>query len=97
MQESSSLKVPRGKTCQVWALYGDAPFIASDDDELFSGELGQWALNDDQLVVQLVEANVSKWLPDITINVDNGFNHLPKPGTRIMGPDGIIELGKLNV
>lgn len=83
-----------GISCSIWALYGDAPFSASDDDVLFVGELGAWGMADNFITVNL-ETPEAKWLPDIKINVENGFNHLPKVGTQIKTEDGIIVLGNL--
>lgn len=81
-----------GVACRVFALYGDPTFSASDDDEIFNGELGAWAQADDVITVNL-ETPEEKWLPDIVINAENGFNHLPKPGTRIQTADGVVILG----
>ena len=78
---------------QVWMLYGDASWTASDDDEIFNGELGRWAMNDAQITLQLVEPE-EVYMPNIRINQANGFNHLPIPGTRFNTPNGVVVLGE---
>lgn len=82
-----------GKTARVWMLYGDEPFAPGDEDEYFNGELGDGGMPDDVIEVALVEPE-TKYMPDIYINAENGFNHLAKDGTEIYTPNGVIVLKK---
>ena len=82
-----------GIPVDVWALYGDAPFAAADDDLIFSGELDDWGMNDAGISIRLTEPE-EIFVPNITINQANGFNHLPIPGTRFNTPNGVIVLGE---
>jgi len=82
-----------GILARVWMLYGEtSTWDAVDDDFLFEGECGDWAQTDEFLIMSL-EQPEAKFMPDIRISVANGFNHLPKPGTRFTTINGVIELG----
>lgn len=79
-----------GITVTVRQLYGESPYGLSDADVLFTGELGAWVENDNVISVRMIEPQVL-YFPNIYINAENGFNHLPPKGTRFSTPDGIIE------
>lgn len=85
-----------GVTVNVWMLYGDPSWSASDDDVYFHGELGAWSQSPDGWINVSLEEPSEKWLPDIRITQSNGFNHLPVKGTRIQTKNGVIELGYTN-
>lgn len=83
-----------GIPVQVYMLYGDG-YSGGDEDLRFAGELGQARERDGVIDVALVQPE-SRWAPNIYINAENGFNHLPPDGTEISTHDGVIVLRRIS-
>ena len=81
-----------GVTCKVWALYGaTSDWSAGDEDLLYEGEIGRTAMRDTSISFPLVNPQ-SKYICDILVTEENGFNHLPPDGIRFETGNGIIVL-----
>lgn len=93
---SSFISERSGITAKVWALYGSpTDWTSGDENILYEGEIGRPTMKDATISFPLV-APQSKYICDVLINEQNGFNHLPPAGTKFQTANGIIVLEKLN-
>lgn len=75
----------RGKTCQIWALYGDAPYAASDPVMIFDGVMdGVPQLDDYATITFRSDRSRTTFCPRIRL-APPLCNHVPPTGTVITG------------
>ena len=84
---ASFLAGTAGVTVSIWRVYGEGPFVATDLDLMWRGELGP------AVVGPTIEARLRPFPPKQTPRLEAApptFNHLPPDGTTFVSSSGTV-------
>ena len=68
----------------IKALYGAGPWVAGDEEILFSGVGDGASITEKTMKIKAVSIAVHSWAPRLAVIKENGFNFLPPPIMDIM-------------